>query len=224
MKGKEADWAQRCTPTLQQSWMRAGRSVTCLHIVDIFVKKNLVDLYLGLVFCSANLNVCSQARTKLLCPYSSCSTTWEHVWWYLQCCSRFSGSCWLSGIILHELFFFYFCEEYDWNFIRNSIEFVEKFLLHWSSVLPTSRAFNFLFQVSLPVLGLLQGIFTSYFTGQLYMRLSFWFLLCHFLLLDKKATNCCILILYSVTLLKLLVYTKYWKACTYKIMLHVNTL
>lgn len=31
----------------------------------------------------------------------------------------------------------------------------------------------FFFQVSLPVLGLLQGIFTSYFTGQLYMRLSF---------------------------------------------------
>lgn len=128
------------------------------------------------------------------------------------------------GSFYMNYFFFYFCEEYDWNFIRNSIEFVEKFLLHWSSVLPTSRAFNFLFQVSLPVLGLLQGSFTSYFTGQLYMRLSFWFLLCHFLLLDKKATNCCILILYSVTLLKLLVYTKYWKACTYKIMLHVNTL
>lgn len=128
------------------------------------------------------------------------------------------------GSVYMNYFFFYFCEEYNWNFIRNSIEFVEKVLLHWSCVLPTSRAFTLLFQVSLPVLGLLQGIFTSYFTGQLYMRLSSWFLLYHFLLLDKKATNCCILILYSATLLKLLVFTKDWKARTYKIMLHVNTL
>lgn len=105
MKGKEADWAQWCTPTLQYSWMRAGRLVTCLHIVDIFVKKNLVDLYLGLVFCSTDLNVCWEARTKLLCPYSSCSTTWEHVWWYLQCCSPFSGSCWLSRSFYMNYFF-----------------------------------------------------------------------------------------------------------------------
>lgn len=106
MKGKEAGWAQWCTstlPALMNGGLEGGHKLTyCGHLC----KKNLVDLYLGLVFCSTDLNVCSEACTKLLCPYSSCSTTWEHVWWYLQCCSSFSGSCWLSGIILHELFRF----------------------------------------------------------------------------------------------------------------------
>jgi hypothetical protein len=54
-----------------------------------------------------------------------CSKVWSHILWYLQHCSFWLRIAILCLLFFHLNFriFFYFCEEFQWTFDGNCIEF-----------------------------------------------------------------------------------------------------
>ena len=88
--------------TIQLSQHYLMKRLFLLHFMlfcQILIDRKDLSLFLGSLFCSIGLCICSYASTRLFWLPWPCNTLWYQVLWSLLLCSYFSKLLWLFWVI-----------------------------------------------------------------------------------------------------------------------------
>ena len=86
-----------------------------LPLCEILIEHRDLGLFLGSLFCSIGLCVCSYASTRLFWLQYTCNIVWYQVLWSLLLCSSFSKLLRLFGVVCGSIQIFEMFVLYLWN-------------------------------------------------------------------------------------------------------------
>ena len=93
-------------------------SILCFFpLCQILIDHRDLGLFLGTLFCSIGLCVCSYASMKLFWLWWPCNTVWYQVLWSLLLCCSFSKLLQLLGVIYGSIWISEMLVLYLWNVI-----------------------------------------------------------------------------------------------------------